>query len=157
MKKALLLFVLGPALLACGSDNPSSTKAKEEYTLAEETTPAPDSATGANLSAVARQPQVDTSVTKIGTAPTGGAVAVGAKLMEGSDCASCHRENEKLIGPGYREIAAKYPATAANITMLAGKIIKGGKGNWGEIPMTPHPTLSQKDAEEMTRYILALK
>ncbi|WBA43675.1 c-type cytochrome [Hymenobacter canadensis] len=157
MKKAFLLLASGSFLLACGSDNTSTTKAKEDYTLADESAPAQDSTTGANLSAVARQPQVDTSVTKIGTAPTGGAVAVGAKLMEGSDCASCHRENEKLIGPGYREIAAKYPATAANITMLAGKIIKGGKGNWGEIPMTPHPALSQKDAEEMTRYILALK
>ncbi|AII53206.1 c-type cytochrome [Hymenobacter sp. APR13] len=157
MKKAFLLLACGPLLLACGSDNTASTKAKEEYTLADESAPAQDSTTTANLSAVARQPQVDTSVTKIGTAPTGGAVAVGAKLMEGSDCASCHRENEKLIGPGYREIAAKYPNTAANVTMLAKKIITGGKGNWGEIPMTPHPTLSQKDAEEMTRYILALK
>jgi cytochrome c len=156
MKKAFLLLAFSSALLACGSDNTTKTT-KEEYTLAEETAPAADSATGANLSAVARQPQVDTSVTKIGTAPTGGAVAAGAKLMEGSDCASCHRENEKLIGPAYHDIAQKYPATAANITMLAGKIIKGGKGNWGEIPMTPHPTLSQKDAEEMTRYILALK
>ncbi len=157
MKKALLLLAFGPALLACGSDDTSSTKAKEDYTLAEESAPTRDSTTGANLSAVARQPQVDTSVTKIGTAPTGGAVAVGAKLMEGSDCASCHRENEKLLGPSYHDIAQKYPATAANITMLAGKIITGGKGNWGEIPMTPHPNLSQKDAEEMTRYILALK
>lgn len=158
MKKVFLLLACGPLLLACGADNTSATKAKEDYTLAEEAAPpAPDSTTGANLSAVARQPQVDTSVTKIGTAPTGGAVAVGAKLMEGSDCASCHRENEKLLGPSYHDIAQKYPATAANITMLAGKIITGGKGNWGEIPMTPHPNLSQKDAEEMTLYILALK
>ncbi|WP_205711176.1 c-type cytochrome [Hymenobacter sp. HDW8] len=116
-----------------------------------------DSTTGANMSAVARQPQVDTNVTKIGTTPTGGALAKGAKLMEGSDCATCHRVNEKLLGPSYQAVAQKYPATEANIKMLGGKIITGGKGNWGDIAMTPHPAISVADAEEMARYILTLK
>ena len=156
MKNALLLLTLCATMAACGSESDKSA-AKESYTLADDAAPAQDSTTGANISAVARQPQVDTNATKIGTAPTGGAVASGAKLMQASDCASCHREGEKLLGPGYKEIAAKYPATAANVTMLAKKIITGGSGNWGTVPMTPHPGLSQKDAEEMTRYILSLR
>ncbi|QJX49271.1 c-type cytochrome [Hymenobacter taeanensis] len=109
------------------------------------------------MTAVAHQPQVDTSANKIGTSPRGGAVAMGAKLMEGADCASCHRVDEKLLGPAYTAVAAKYPATDANIAMLANKIITGGKGNWGDIAMTPHPGLSVDDAKEMTRYILNLK
>jgi cytochrome c len=156
MKNILLLLSLGAALAACSSDSPRASQ--EKYTLAEPAeTMNTDSTTGANVSAVAHQPQIDTSVTKIGTGPTGGALAKGAKLMEGSDCASCHRVNEKLLGPAYQAVAQKYPATEANITMLGGKIITGGKGNWGDIAMTPHPAISVADAEEMARYILTLK
>lgn len=156
MKKAFLLLSSFAFLAACSSD--SNKAPQEKYTLAEpEETMNTDSTTGANMSAVARQPQVDTNVTKIGTAPTGGALAKGAKLMEGSDCATCHRVNEKLLGPAYQAVAQKYPATEANIKMLGGKIITGGKGNWGDIAMTPHPAISVADAEEMARYILTLK
>lgn len=156
MKNPFLLLSLCAALASCSSD--SQKASQENYTLAEpEEILDTDSTTGANVSAVARQPQVDTSVTKIGTGPTGGALAKGAKLIEGSDCTSCHRINEKLLGPAYQAVAQKYPATEANITMLGGKIISGGKGNWGDIAMTPHPGLSVADAEEMARYILTLK
>ncbi|SNR58055.1 MULTISPECIES: c-type cytochrome [Hymenobacter] len=156
MKKAFLLLLCGPMLFSCGSDS-DSKKTKEEYSLAEETVPPQDSVTNSNISAVARQPQVDTNATKIGTTPVGTPSEAGAKLIAASDCASCHRENEKLIGPAYQDVAKKYPNTAANVNMLAKKIITGGKGNWGEIPMTPHPALSEKDTQEMVRYILALK
>jgi cytochrome c len=156
MKKPFLLLIFCAALASCSAD--SQKAPQEKYTLAEpEETMNTDSTTGSNVSAVAHQPQVDTSVTKIGTAPTGGAVAKGAKLIEGSDCASCHRINEKLLGPAYQAVAQKYPSTPANITMLGGKIINGGKGNWGDIAMTPHPGMSVADAEEMARYILTLK
>ncbi|GAB3242282.1 hypothetical protein GCM10027346_38370 [Hymenobacter seoulensis] len=156
MKNSFLLLALLPLLFSCGGESKKNTS-EESYTLADQTAPAADSTTGANLSAVARQPQIDTNVTKIGTAPTGGAVAAGAKLMAGADCASCHRENEKLLGPAYQAVAQKYPATEANVQMLAQKIIQGGKGNWGDIAMTPHPGLAEKDAAEMVRYILSLK
>ena len=156
MKKTLLLLGFCAAFASCSSD--SNKASQEKYTLAEpEETLYTDSSTSANVSAVARQPQVDTSVSKIGTEPTGGAVATGAKLIEGSDCTTCHRVNEKLLGPAYQAVAQKYPATEANITMLGGKIISGGKGNWGDIAMTPHPGLSKADAEEMARYILTLR
>jgi cytochrome c len=81
----------------------------------------------------------------------------GLALVAGSDCLTCHKVAEKNIGPAYQEVAAKYENTDENIAMLAGKIIKGGSGNWGAIPMTPHPNLSQDDAEAMVKYILLLK
>ena len=81
----------------------------------------------------------------------------GLALIAGSDCLTCHKVAEKNIGPAYEEVAAKYENTDDNIEMLAGKIIKGGSGNWGAIPMTPHTSLSEADAEQMVKYILLLK
>lgn len=81
----------------------------------------------------------------------------GLALVAGSDCLTCHKIAEKNIGPAYQDVAAKYENTDENIEMLAGKIIKGGSGNWGAIPMTAHANLSQEDAEAMVKYILLLK
>jgi cytochrome c len=81
----------------------------------------------------------------------------GLALIAGSDCLTCHKVAEKNIGPAYQEVAAKYENTDDNVEMLAGKIIKGGSGNWGAIPMTPHANLSEEDAEAMVKYIFLLK
>ena len=116
-----------------------------------------DSASETNLAAVAHQPQVDTSVSKIGNEHAGGLMPQGAKLIAGSDCLGCHKEDVKLVGPAYKDVAKKYASNDANVAMLANKIITGGKGHWGEIPMSAHPGLSLSDAKEMTKYILSLK
>ena len=84
-------------------------------------------------------------------------VSAGKALIAKSDCLTCHQEATKVIGPSYKDVAAKYEATDANVKMLAGKIIAGGSGVWGQIPMTAHPQVSQGDAESMVRYILSLK
>jgi len=81
----------------------------------------------------------------------------GLELIAKSDCLTCHKVSEKLTGPAYKDVAAKYANTDENITMLAGKIIKGGQGVWGTIPMTPHATLTEADAKQMVKYILLLK
>jgi cytochrome c len=62
----------------------------------------------------------------------------------------------KIIGPSHTDVAKKYDFTKANVEMLAGKIIKGGTGVWGEIPMSAHADISQADAEKMARYVLSL-
>jgi cytochrome c len=158
MKKTTLFLSLCALLVACDSgykkDGPDEARSVEEASSAELIS---DSVSGANAAAVAHQLQIDTSVTKIGIKHTGGLVATGAKLIAASDCLGCHKENEKLVGPSYVAVAEKYPDTEANISMLAGKIIKGGQGNWGAIPMSPHPGISDADAREMTKYILSLK
>jgi cytochrome c len=81
----------------------------------------------------------------------------GLAIEAKSDCATCHKLDEKLVGPSFRDIANKYPNDDATITMLAGKVINGGAGNWGQVPMTPHPQLSQDDAKTIVKYILLLK
>lgn len=81
----------------------------------------------------------------------------GEKLIAKADCIGCHNKVTKVIGPTYEEIAAKYTLDDATVEQLSKKIIEGGKGVWGEVPMTPHASLSQDDAKEMVRYILSLK
>ena len=162
MKKIFFLLSAGILLTACDSgykpDGPDQVNAQKAAQQRNEAPSAPDSTTATNLTARAHQLQVDTATSKIGTSPTGVADnSQGAKLMASSDCASCHREREKLLGPAYVAIAEKYPSTPANIAMLGKKIISGGKGNWGDIAMTPHPGLSESDTKEMVKYILTLK
>lgn len=79
----------------------------------------------------------------------------GLVLIEGTDCLTCHKTDAKLVGPSYQEVAEKY--TDADIDHLADKIINGGQGVWGEIPMTPHSGMSKDNAKKMVEYILTLK
>lgn len=83
-------------------------------------------------------------------------ITQGQSLLEQSDCRTCHHNTNKLIGPSYDEVAKKYDFTEANVAYLADKILKGGSGVWGEIPMTPHVDLSQDDARKMAMYVLSL-
>ena len=92
------------------------------------------------------------------TKKSGGAdIAEGKALISKSDCLACHKLDVKLVGPAYADVAKKYPSTPANVTMLANKVIKGGTGVWGQIPMTPYPTLALADAKKMVKYVLSLK
>jgi len=84
-------------------------------------------------------------------------MSAGEKLINKSDCIGCHNKVNKIIGPSYTDIAKKYPATEKNINYLADKIIKGGTGVWGTMPMTAHSTLKPADAKLMVKYILSLK
>lgn len=79
----------------------------------------------------------------------------GYSLITGSDCLSCHKDGERMVGPSYAEIAAKY--SDKDIELLASKIIDGGSGVWGEVPMQPHPQISKEDAKKMVEYILSMK
>jgi len=81
----------------------------------------------------------------------------GVELIAKSDCLTCHKTDTKIIGPAYKDVAAKYENTEANVTMLASKIIKGGTGVWGQIPMTPHAALSEADAKALAKYVLLLR
>lgn len=79
------------------------------------------------------------------------------EIIATSDCLTCHKVEEKSTGPAYKDVALKYEATDANVDSLAHKIINGGAGVWGPVPMTPHPGLSLDSAREVVRYILSLK
>jgi len=99
------------------------------------------------------------------TAPAAsGAVASekGLELIGASDCTTCHRLDKNgsgsTIGPAYSEVATKYsPAADSTVDRLVKKIISGGSGVWGTVPMTPHPVLKEADVREMVKYIMTLK
>ena len=84
-------------------------------------------------------------------------IAQGMQLIAKSDCLTCHKVSEKLTGPAYADVAAKYPYSEANVSMIAQKIIQGGSGNWGQIQMLPHPDISEDNAKIMAKYILSIK
>lgn len=86
-------------------------------------------------------------------------VEKGLKLVTatGTDCLGCHKVREASVGPAYNKVAQKYEATEANIAMLAEKVMKGGSGNWGTVPMAGHPNISKEDATLMVKYVLSLK
>lgn len=81
----------------------------------------------------------------------------GEKLISKMDCVGCHKLDKKLVGPSYLDIAKKYTSNEKNINYLSDKIIKGGTGVWGTIPMAAHSTLKKDDAKKMAKYILLLK
>lgn len=89
----------------------------------------------------------------------------GLALIASSDCLACHKVDEKLTGPAYRDVANKYAGVDTAVTYLAHRIINGvgasDKHDWGtetnNAIMTPHPQISQADAEQMAKYILLLK
>ncbi len=83
-------------------------------------------------------------------------IAIGQKLIAGSDCKTCHNEVKQTIGPSYLAIAERYPESPEMVADLAGKVIKGGSGVWGEAVMNPHPALSDEDAQLMIKYILSV-
>ncbi len=80
----------------------------------------------------------------------------GLRLMEQSDCQSCHKTNSKSIGPAYTAVAEKYNGQEEAIAYLSKKIINGGAGVWGETAMAAHPDISETKAEAIAEYILSL-
>jgi cytochrome c len=77
-------------------------------------------------------------------------------LAQKRNCLGCHTVDRKVVGPAYKDVAKKYAGqdVAAKLTS---KIIKGGSGNWGVIPMPANPQVNQADAEVLVKWILSLK
>ncbi|HEX8460744.1 MAG TPA: c-type cytochrome [Segetibacter sp.] len=129
MKKLFVILAFSCAAVACGGGG--STENKGE---AKTDAPAPVEET--------KSPEV----TK------------GLELVANSDCLTCHKIRETLIGPAYLSVSERYPnATDQQVDSLALKIVKGGAGKWGQVAMTPHPQISKEDATTMVKYILSLK
>lgn len=142
MKKVFIVLCISAVITACGGNSKNGNA---------------DSTAAANQTAKQSESSADTNANKTGAEPAAGAMSPGAKLIASSDCLTCHKVDSKVIGPAYQDVAAKYPATQANIDTLVNKVIKGGKGNWGDVPMAAHPQLKKEDVTEMVKYILSLK
>ncbi len=94
--------------------------------------------------------------TKGSKKPAEDPIARGQKLVNESDCRSCHAVERKVNGPAYQDVARRYQGEPKALDYLAEKILKGGKGVWGEVAMSAHPQLAKADVIDMVRWILSL-
>ena len=78
------------------------------------------------------------------------------KLIKKNGCLACHSVKLKVLGPSFIDIANKYENNINNQQILAQKIKKGGSGNWGKIPIMPHPNITNEELNLMVRWILNL-
>ena len=128
MKRIIIVAFSAFFIISCGNNSSSTVDKKTDSTSTSTSTPA-----------------VDPEASK------------GLALIAKSDCLTCHKLNEASTGPAYAAVAAKYKSHPETYDTLANKIIKGGSGNWGAIPMTAHATLSKEDALTMVHYVMSIK
>ena len=76
------------------------------------------------------------------------------RLLNASACVACHTLDKRVVGPSFREVAAKYAGDGDAAGKLAKKVKEGGAGAWGNVPMPPHPQLSDADVGIMVSWIL---
>jgi cytochrome c len=78
-------------------------------------------------------------------------------LAQSKNCMACHAVDKKLVGPSYKDISKKYTGQKDAAAKLAVKVIKGGSGAWGAVPMPANPQVSEADAQKLVAWILAQK
>lgn len=89
--------------------------------------------------------------------------AVGAPAMANPElaqkkaCLACHSVDNKIVGPSYKDVAKKYKGQKGIEAKLAEKVMKGGKGAWGEVPMPANPQVNEAEAKQLVSWILSLK
>ena len=72
-------------------------------------------------------------------------------------CFACHAVDKKLVGPAYKDVAAKYKGNAKAQAMLEEKVKKGGVGVWGQVPMPPNSSVKDEDIHKLVAWILTIK
>ncbi len=85
-----------------------------------------------------------------------GAMA-NADLAKAKNCMACHAVATKVVGPAYKDVAAKYAGQKDAEDKLVAKVIKGGAGVWGAVPMPANPQVSEADARTLVKWVLAQK
>lgn len=78
-------------------------------------------------------------------------------LAKSKNCMACHATDKKLVGPSYKDVAKKYAGDKTAADKLAAKIIKGGSGVWGAIPMPANPQVNEADAKKLATWVLSQK
>ena len=85
-----------------------------------------------------------------------GPVFANADLATKKNCLACHTTDKKLVGPSYKEVAAKYAGQKDAVAKLADKIVKGGVGVWGQVPMPPNP-ITADEAKTLATWVMSAK
>ncbi len=92
-----------------------------------------------------------------GLMASAGSAFASQEMLQKNGCVACHAVDKKMVGPSYKDVAAKYKADGGAAEKLAKKIKAGGSGVWGPIPMPKHDKLSDADALTLAKYVLTIK
>ena len=79
------------------------------------------------------------------------------QLAKAKNCMACHAVDKKLVGPAYKEVAIKYAGQKDAVDRLAVKIMKGGSGVWGPVPMPANSQVNEAEARQLAAWVLTLK
>ena len=79
------------------------------------------------------------------------------QLAQSKNCMACHAVDKKVIGPSFKDVAAKYKDTKGAVDLLAVKIVKGGSGVWGPVPMPANTQVNEADAKKLAAWVLQAK
>jgi cytochrome c len=91
------------------------------------------------------------------TAAFAGPAFANADLAQKKNCLACHAVDKKVVGPAYKEVAAKYASDKGAAAKLTEKVMKGGVGAWGQIPMPANPQVTEAEAKTLVAWILSQK
>jgi cytochrome c len=91
----------------------------------------------------------------LGLAVASGPVFAQAELAKQKNCLACHATDKKLVGPSYKDVAAKYKGDKDAAAKLAKKIREGGVGTWGQVPMPANPQVNEQEAASLAKWVLS--
>src|SRR4051812_49236760 len=80
-----------------------------------------------------------------------------ADLAQKKNCLACHAVDKKVVGPSYKDVAAKYAGQKDAVDKLSQKVVKGGAGVWGAVPMPANPQVTDAEAKQLVQWILMQK
>jgi cytochrome c len=86
-----------------------------------------------------------------------GSASANMELAKAKNCVACHAVDKKLVGPAYKDVAAKYASDKDAEAQLVKKVREGGSGVWGPVPMPANPQVSAEEARVLVRWVLSLK
>jgi cytochrome c len=91
----------------------------------------------------------------LGLAIASGPVFAQAELAKQKNCLACHATDKKLVGPSYKDVAAKYKGDKDAVAKLSKKIREGGVGVWGQVPMPANPQVNEQEAQSLAKWVLS--
>ncbi len=129
-------------------------KVDVEGTAKPAATPAPAEQTAAAESPATNAPAAEAAAPVAAAAPAAGGDQLALATQSG--CMACHQVETKVVGPAYKDVAAKYKGDAGALDMLAAKVKSGGTGTWGQIPMPPNAHVSDENIRAIVTWVLSL-
>ena len=96
-----------------------------------------------------------TAFVALGIAVASGPAFAQAELAKQKNCLACHAVDKKLVGPSYKDVAAKYKGDKDAFAKLAKKIREGGVGVWGQVPMPANPQVNEQEAQSLAKWVLS--